>query len=30
MDDAGTYGEERLPGGSFGFVIKYEINPNDN
>lgn len=28
MDDVGTYGVERKPGSSYGFVIEYETNPN--
>lgn len=28
MDDTGTYGEDRLPGLSYGFIIEYENNPN--
>ena len=27
MDDVGTYGESRLPGQSYGFVIEYENMP---
>jgi len=27
MDDVGTYGQERTPGRSYGFIIEYESNP---
>ncbi len=29
MDDVGTYGMERSPGRSYGFVIEYESDPRN-